>query len=64
MALSVQFCLVWFLANVFTNASLQHTTVTSSTILSATSGPPPGTAPNRHPHPHFPAGPAPPVRPP
>ena len=38
MWLSVQFCLVWFLANVFSNASLQYTTVTSSTILSSTSG--------------------------
>ena len=36
--LSLQFCGIWFLANVFTNASLQYTTVTSSTILSSTSG--------------------------
>jgi len=36
--LSVQFCLLWFLANVSSNASLQFTTVTSSTILSSTSG--------------------------
>ncbi|KAI9255466.1 hypothetical protein BY458DRAFT_520088 [Sporodiniella umbellata] len=36
--LSVQFCLLWFLANYVTNASLSYTSVTSSTILSSTSG--------------------------
>ena len=35
--LSFQFCLLWFLANYFIGASLQFTTVASSTILTSTS---------------------------
>jgi len=36
--LALQFCFVWFIANVTTNASLEHTTLSSSTIISSTSG--------------------------
>ncbi|KAL2221795.1 hypothetical protein M432DRAFT_600444 [Thermoascus aurantiacus ATCC 26904] len=36
--LSFQFCLLWFLANYFAMACLQHTTVGSTTILTSTSG--------------------------
>ncbi|KAI9284554.1 hypothetical protein BC943DRAFT_65045 [Umbelopsis sp. AD052] len=36
--LSLTFCIVWFLANWSTNASLAYTTVGSSTILSSMSG--------------------------
>lgn len=36
--LSLSFCILWFLANWATNASLLFTTVGSSTILSSTSG--------------------------
>lgn len=36
--LSLIFCIVWFIANYTTNASLAYTTVGSSTILSSTSG--------------------------
>ncbi|KAL6950050.1 hypothetical protein ACO0QE_000720 [Hanseniaspora vineae] len=35
--LSAQFCLLWFLANFVTNASLSYTSVGSQTILSSTS---------------------------
>lgn len=35
--LSVEFCLLWFLASYFLLACLEHTTVASSTILTATS---------------------------
>ncbi|KAJ1510105.1 hypothetical protein HMI56_006491 [Coelomomyces lativittatus] len=37
--LSFQFCFQWFLANYLTNLSLRYTSVSSSTILTATSGP-------------------------
>lgn len=36
--LSLTFCIIWFLANWSTNASLAYTTVGSSTILSSMSG--------------------------
>ncbi|KAL1931448.1 hypothetical protein VTP01DRAFT_9590 [Rhizomucor pusillus] len=36
--LSLEFCILWFLANYTTNSSLAYTTVGSSTILSSTSG--------------------------
>lgn len=36
--LSVQFCMLWFLANYFALACLQYTTVGSTTILTSTSG--------------------------
>ncbi|BCR88669.1 uncharacterized protein ACHE_41233S [Aspergillus chevalieri] len=36
--LSLQFCILWFLANYFAMACLQHTTVGSTTILTSTSG--------------------------
>ena len=36
--LSFAFCLLWFLANYTTNASLAYTSVASSTILSSMSG--------------------------
>lgn len=35
--LSSQFCILWFLANLLSNASLSHTSVGSSTILTSTS---------------------------
>lgn len=35
--LSAQFCVLWFLANLVTNASLSYTSVASQTILSSTS---------------------------
>ncbi|QEU62130.1 Thi74 [Kluyveromyces lactis] len=35
--LSAQFCILWFLANLVTNASLSYTSVASQTILSSTS---------------------------
>ena len=35
--LSVEFCILWFLANYFVIACLKHTTVASSTILTSTS---------------------------
>ncbi|CCF57542.1 hypothetical protein KAFR_0C05510 [Kazachstania africana CBS 2517] len=35
--LSAQFCILWFLANLATNASLAYTSVASQTILSSTS---------------------------
>lgn len=35
--LSLEFCLLWFLANYFVAACLEHTTVASSTILTSTS---------------------------
>ena len=35
--LSFEFCLLWFIANYFIGASLQYTTVASSTILTSTS---------------------------
>lgn len=35
--LSSQFCVLWFLANVLSNASLSYTSVASSTILTSTS---------------------------
>lgn len=35
--LSAQFCILWFLANLTTNASLAYTSVASQTILSSTS---------------------------
>ena len=35
--LALEFCLLWFLANYFAAACLEHTTVASSTILSSTS---------------------------
>jgi len=38
--LSLTFCIIWFLANWSTNASLAYTTVGSSTILSSMSGMP------------------------
>lgn len=34
--LSFQFCIMWYLANLVTNASLQYTSVSSQTILSST----------------------------
>ncbi|KAF3930549.1 hypothetical protein ABW19_dt0202808 [Dactylella cylindrospora] len=37
MRLSAQFCLLWFVANWFASACLEHTSVASVTILSATS---------------------------
>lgn len=36
--LALTFCLLWFMANYTTNASLAYTSVTSSTILSSMSG--------------------------
>ncbi|KAE8372654.1 hypothetical protein BDV26DRAFT_273760 [Aspergillus bertholletiae] len=36
--LSLQFCMLWFLANYFAMACLQYTTVGSTTILTSTSG--------------------------
>lgn len=36
-ALSLEFCLLWFLANYFIAGCLEHTTVASSTILTSTS---------------------------
>ncbi|CEP11289.1 hypothetical protein [Parasitella parasitica] len=36
--LSLEFCILWFIANYTTNASLAYTTVGSSTILSSMSG--------------------------
>lgn len=36
--LSLAFCILWFLANYTTNASLAYTTVGSSTILASMSG--------------------------
>ncbi|PLN76478.1 hypothetical protein BDW42DRAFT_178621 [Aspergillus taichungensis] len=36
--LSLQFCILWFLANYFALACLQYTTVGSTTILTSTSG--------------------------
>lgn len=36
--LSLQFCMLWFLANYFALACLQYTTVGSTTILTSTSG--------------------------
>ncbi|ANZ76581.1 BA75_03351T0 [Komagataella pastoris] len=36
--LSLQFCLLWYLSNLVTNASLKYTTVANQTILSSTSG--------------------------
>lgn len=38
LQLSSYFCILWFLANYCTNASLAYTTVGSSTILSSMSG--------------------------
>ncbi|KAI8062903.1 hypothetical protein BC940DRAFT_358269 [Gongronella butleri] len=38
MKLSAQFCILWFLANYTTNASLVYTTAGSTTILSSMSG--------------------------
>ncbi|KAG9690950.1 hypothetical protein KCU95_g8388, partial [Aureobasidium melanogenum] len=35
--LSLEFCILWFLANYFVAACLEHTTVASSTILTSTS---------------------------
>lgn len=35
--LSAEFCIIWFLANFVTNASLMYTSVASQTILSSTS---------------------------
>ena len=35
--LALEFCMVWFLANYFTAACLEHTSVASSTILTSTS---------------------------
>jgi len=37
MRLSAEFCLLWFIANYFSNYCLEYTTVPSSTILSSTS---------------------------
>ncbi|KAF1958006.1 hypothetical protein CC80DRAFT_443144 [Byssothecium circinans] len=37
MKISLEFCLLWFLANYFAAACLEYTTVASSTILSSTS---------------------------
>ncbi|KAI9816844.1 MAG: hypothetical protein M1827_001489 [Pycnora praestabilis] len=37
MKLSLEFCLLWFLANYFTAACLTYTTVSSATILTSTS---------------------------
>lgn len=37
ITLSAQFCIVWYLANLCTNASLSYTSVGSQTILSSTS---------------------------
>lgn len=36
--LSLEFCILWFIANYTTNASLAYTTVGSSTILASMSG--------------------------
>jgi hypothetical protein len=36
--LSLAFCIIWFLANYTTNASLAYTSVGSSTILASMSG--------------------------
>jgi len=36
--LSLEFCILWFIANYITNASLAYTTVGSSTILASMSG--------------------------
>ncbi|KAK2870590.1 hypothetical protein FQN49_003070 [Arthroderma sp. PD_2] len=36
--LSLEFCIVWFIANYFAMACLQHTSVASTTILTSTSG--------------------------
>ncbi|KAE8353006.1 hypothetical protein BDV28DRAFT_134072 [Aspergillus coremiiformis] len=36
--LSLQFCMLWFLANYFALSCLQYTTVSSTTILTSTSG--------------------------
>lgn len=37
MKLSLQFCILWFLANFCSNAALIYTNVASSTIISSTS---------------------------
>ena len=36
--LALKFCLLWFLANYFSNAALQYTNVPSFTIISSMSG--------------------------
>lgn len=38
MKLGLQFCILWFFANYTSSAALQYTSVSSSTILSSTSG--------------------------